>query len=272
MSKRSLNILIGIIVLVLLASIIAYPLSAGFQDWVHVWITDPIGLVALATTVAAIATLLAVIVGLRGIYVGRALAQEAFEQAEKAQEEHRQEFLEAQYNASRPLLVPAAADLSEIRELDEPMAFDWNSPNTFVTLQNVGNGVATNIWLVALPPAPAPADASQYICRLGTPLPAESDPAKVYLRQSAPVFAEHHHIKGHTLHIPPERAASQADPADHFLARLSITYQDIFGRKHASIFDLSDWGIWVNVAFLPNIEHDLAEIHAGKVPQPVSAK
>ena len=32
------------------------------------------------------------------------------------------------------------------------MAFDWNSPNTFVTLQNVGNGVAT----VGTPGPPSP--------------------------------------------------------------------------------------------------------------------
>jgi hypothetical protein len=265
MSKRSLNILTGVIILGLIVSVIIYNLSAGFQNWVHVWIADPAGLAATATVVAAVATLLAVIVGLRGIYVGRALAREAFDQAEKAQRQARRQFLEAQYSANRPLLVPAAADLSEIRELEEPMTFVWDSSNVFVTLQNVGNGTATNIWIAVLPPLPAPDAASQYLCRLGTPLPAGSDPVKVYLRQSAPVFSEDQSIKGHALHIPPERAAGPADTANHFLARLSITYQDIFGRKHASIFDLSDWGIWVNVAFLPNIEHGLAELQAAPV-------
>ncbi|HLV97785.1 MAG TPA: hypothetical protein VKT82_03815 [Ktedonobacterales bacterium] len=259
MSKRSLNVLVGILILVLIVGIIAYFVSAGFQGWVQTWLGNPVGLAASATTVAALATLLAVVVGLRGIYVGRKLAHEAFEQTEKAQAEGRQQFLEAQYNARRPLLVPAAADLSEVRELEEPIAIEWNT-SVFVTIRNVGTGIATNIRMVVLPPAPAPEDMYPYVFRLGTPLPADSDPVKVYLRPGAVQYRESERLHGHSLYLPPERVADPADNADHFLARLCITYQDVFGRKHASIFDLSDWGIWVNVAFLTNIERDLAEI------------
>lgn len=265
MSKRSLNLVVGVVILGLIVSIIVFFVSAGFQEWVQTWLGNPVGLAASATTLAAVATLLAVIVGLRGIYVGRALAHEAFEQTEKAQAEGRQQFLEAQYNASRPLLVPAAADPSEVRALEEPMTFEWNT-EVFVTIQNVGTGIATNIRMIALPPAPLPEDTSPYVCRLGTPLAANGDPVKVYFSPGTIRYSESDRLMGHSLHLPPERATGPIDSSDHFLARLCITYQDIFGRKHASIFDLSAWSIWVHVAFLPNIERDLAEIEAAKAP------
>lgn len=264
MSKRSLNVLVSIVIILLIASIIGYLASASFQTWVQTWLGNPTGLAATATAIAALATLLAVIVGISGIRIGRALAHEAYEQAEKSLEAGRQQFLEAQYNASRPLLIPTAPDLSEQYETEEPITFDWNA-NSFVTIQNVGTGIATNIWIAILPPAPVPGSTAQYVSRLGSPLPAASGPVKVYLRQSA-LFSESDSLKGYSLTVPPDRAASPADRADSFLARLSITYHDIFGRKHASIFDLSDRGLWVNVAFLPEIERDLSDIDAAKVP------
>lgn len=260
MSKRSLNVLLVVIILVLIAGIIGFSVSVDFQEWVHTWLGDPAGLAATATTVAALATLLAVIVGLRGITIGRELAREAFEQAEQAREESRQQFLEALYNDSRPLVVPTAPDLTEQYEAEEPITFDWNASTTFVTIQNVGAGVATNIWIAILPPASAEGGA-QYVSRLGSPLAAGSSPVKVYLGQGALLFRESDRLNEHSLSLPAEGSQGRGD---HFLARLSITYQDIFGRKHASIFDLSDRGLWVNVAFVANVARDLGEINSGR--------
>jgi hypothetical protein len=264
MSKRSLNILVGIVVLGLIAAIIAYIISPGFQDWVQTWLANPVGLAASATTVAALATLLAVIVGLRGIVVGRALAHEAFEQAERVRDEARQQFLETQYNTSRPLLVPAVPDLTEQYEAEEPITFDWESDTSFVTIQNVGTGIATDIWIALLPPAPLPEGTSHYVSRLGSPLAAGSNPVRVYLRQETVLFREGNRLGAYALAVPSARDNDLSERADRFLARLSITYHDIFGRKHASIFDLNDRNLWVNVAFLAAISHDLGDIHAGQ--------
>jgi hypothetical protein len=264
MSKRSLRVLAGIIILGLIVAIIGYIVSPGFQDWVHTWLGDPAGLAATATAVAALATLLAVIVGLAGINIGRALARDAYEQTEKALEEGRQQFLEAQYNASRPLLVPAVADLTEQYEAEEPITFDWESSTSFVTIQNVGTGIATNIWIAMLPPAPLPDPTHQYVSRLGLPLAPDAPPVKVYVRQGASLFHESNRLNGHTLSVPPEHATGPTERGDRFLARLSITCQDIFGRKHASIFDLNDRGNWVSVAFLTNIQYDLGDIDAAQ--------
>lgn len=263
MSKRGATILVGVVILGLFAAIIGYFASAGFQAWVQTWLGNPVGLAATATTIAAIATLLAVVVGLRGIYIGRALAHEAFEQTEKALVEGRNQFMEAQYNANRPLLIPTASDLAEQYEPAEPITYEWNA-TSFVTIQNVGNGIATNIWIAILPPAPSPDYTYQNSSQLGSPLAAASDPVKVYLRSGGTLFVESDSLNRYPLYIPSDRASGSTERTERFIARLNMTYQDIFGRKHASIFDLSDQGIWINVAFLSDIERDLGEINAAK--------
>jgi len=51
-------------------------------------------------------------------------------------------------------------------------------------------------------------------------------------------------------------------PEEKF-ARLTLTYQDVFGKNHASIFDWGMWYgklIWVQVAFLKDIPKGLTEL------------
>ena len=43
-------------------------------------------------------------------------------------------------------------------------------------------------------------------------------------------------------------------------ARLTLTYSDIFGRRHAAIYDLTAQWEWINVAYLRNIPRGLDEI------------
>ncbi len=211
------------------------------------------------------------IVGLRGIHIGRDLANAAHKQAEEAIEENRNQFLEAQFNASRPLLVPISTDPGGQFETEEPVAIDWDVAQMFVTIQNVGTGIAANIWITLLPPAPMSDGNSQYVSRLGSPVATGGDPFKIYLQQGTGSFDEDDRINEHSLCVPPGQAAGSTDRRDHFIARMCITYQDIFSRKHASIFDMSDRGIWVNVAFLTNVERDLGEIDATKENKRVSA-
>ena len=59
-----------------------------------------------------------------------------------------------------------------------------------------------------------------------------------------------------------------------FVAGMTLTYSDIFGRKHAAIFDLSPQRHRENVAYLRNIHKDSGELEhdalqAIPVPEPV---
>jgi len=267
MRTRSFTLLVaGVILLGLIVAVVCYIAFPGFQTWVQVWIARPDGLAATATTVAALATLFAVVVGLRGIIIGRDLADAAYRQAEKAIKDNRNQFLQAQFNASRPLIVPMAGDARESSESEEPIDFDWTADYRFVTIQNVGAGPATNIWLTLLPPAPPPDDNARYSSRLGTPLVPGGEPLRVYVQHGTSLFDETDRLQEYGLYVPTEQATSASGRADRFIARLCLSYQDIFGRKHASIFDLSDRGVWVNQAFLSGIELDLADLNAAKKP------
>lgn len=264
MRKSGFYYLGGVILIGLLVAIVAYFVSSGFHAWVEVWLANPAGLAATATTLAAIATFFAVFVGLWGIQVGRKLAHQAYLQAEAVRLEGQRQFLEMQYNASRPLLVPSTTDLSAQYVETEPLTFEWESDTTFVTIQNVGTGLATNIWVTLLPPMPELERNHQYVTQLGAPVPVQTEAFKIYLHRDVSSFEETDKIGEHTLYVPTERATRTTDRSVSYLARMTITYQDIFGRTHASIFDLSDHGAWTNVAFLAGIEQDLGKIDGSK--------
>jgi hypothetical protein len=51
------------------------------------------------------------------------------------------------------------------------------------------------------------------------------------------------------------------------VARLTLTYTDVFGRKHASIYDHTDWHRWKFVVHLEDIRNDLEDIVLNKVDQ-----
>ena len=39
-----------------------------------------------------------------------------------------------------------------------------------------------------------------------------------------------------------------------------MTYHDVYGRKHASIYDCTDQRIWIPIDYLKNIRYDLTEL------------
>jgi hypothetical protein len=61
-------------------------------------------------------------------------------------------------------------------------------------------------------------------------------------------------IKGYTLYVP--------DDEDHVgvIARFTFTYHDVFGRKHASIYDYHSQSGWGIRGHFPNIDHDIYEL------------
>jgi len=84
-------------------------------------------------------------------------------------------------------------------------------------------------------------------------------------------------IKGYTLYVP--------DDEDHVgvLARFTLTYHDVFGRKHASIYDYHSQIGWMSRGHFSDIEYDIYELdqqtpgakqsnqffyRAGKIAQP----
>ena len=189
-------------------------------------------------------------------------------QIREAYEEGRKQFLEVQYAQYRPLLVPLFADRGE-----PPITIDWSTEDKLMRVQNVGTGVATNIWGVFMPSTRNGA-IPQYSKHFPVPIYAGESlssavPYSQYFTRGGTIFDGDDKIDEHSLCVPEERAPAQnsnhSSRRDRCIARLTLTYHDIFGRKHASIFDLTQSGGWVEIAMLPNITHDLGDLDEAKV-------
>ena len=189
---------------------------------------------------------------------------EAQKQAQEAQEEARRQFLEAQYAASHPLIVPIVPEAG-FEQLSKLQAqFPWNAPFVDIKIRNVGTGIATNVWGVVMPSEPMPNSAFQFSHRYACPLSVNEEEV-AYFTKGGTLFTCDDKIGQYTLCVPKERApeegfANTNDRRDRCVVRLTLTYADIFGRKHASIFDYTLTNMWVCVAFIPDIEHDLGEM------------
>src|SRR5262249_16881982 len=132
-----------------------------------------------------------------------------------------------------------------------------------------GSGVATNVRGAIYGPKPTelglPPPDHQYV-RLETPLPdkasapATGAPGGWILPGDTSVVARG--AARPTLYAPPKPAPGSQlyEAAPTVVWRLTLTYQDIFRRTHASVFDLTDQFVWRCVGFFPGIPKDLEEL------------
>lgn len=195
-------------------------------------------ILAAATLGMAVATVEVAIVALVSMYQGQKQATEAL------------------YALNRPILVPRSDFTAE-----EP--FDWNVQGRGCDIQNAGNGVALNVFGVIFPPA-ALQSQPRYWTRPPFPILSHKR-ANVWFEQGGTLLSRHHQIGPHPLFVPDDRAPEQGVPnfyrrGPRCQARLTLTYTDIFGRRHASIFDYTIMHKWECVAILDDIPQTLDEM------------
>lgn len=162
---------------------------------------------------------------------------------------------EQTYNQARPILIPPTA-ISGMLKIEQGRTFiQWGQGQlTIEGLQNIGVGPAFNIYgvffgtpLQNMPPA------DRYVLwNYGFLSPSSTGPT-ITLSQGTSLRSETT-IKGHVLYVP--------DDVNHIgrIARLTLSYHDIFGRKFASIYDYQSVLGWICVGHFENIEHDLREL------------
>jgi hypothetical protein len=68
-------------------------------------------------------------------------------------------------------------------------------------------------------------------------------------------------IAGRTLG-PPSPTGTLIRQVPHVLARLTLTYRDIFGRTHATMVDYTVMARWENIAFYSDVPQDLEALNA----------
>lgn len=247
MKKGSIKIYLAACVLlvigIILLRIFWIAIFPSVGAWIHDWLGNPIGLTAIATVGTAIGTIGAVMIALYGTRNERRKAQEDREegrrqflasqrQTQDALEEGRRQFLETQYAANKPLLV---------------LEHDIGSSGFLI--RNCGTGIAMNIMLSYW-------NHGERILNIGSLVTAI--PKKEFKAWSRNYFSKINNltindkIGEYTLGVPR-------------VYRYILTYIDIFGRKHASVFEeVTDLTLRIQaflfVAFLNDIPLDIRDL------------
>lgn len=209
---------------------------------------------AVATLVTAGAAVLVIFIYRKQVAIGQEQVQVSQKQANLA--------LEALYDSHRPLICPSGT--LPITEGN----LDWNLKEYEVALQNVGSGIALNVCGVMMSPRPTipPHMLEPRYTLWREPRILSNAPEKPYKMRLGVVTisgeAEIGKEKKYTLFAPqkPTDLQLRLDMAYNIIARLSLTYQDIFGWKHASIYDYIDLYGWQHVASIPKIAIDLEDL------------
>jgi hypothetical protein len=178
----------------------------------------------------------------------------------KQTDENHSQNLEAQHDRYRPLVYPTG----NIPATDDGRYVDWGRGRWGVDLKNAGAGVALTICGVFFGPKPTRPDhakTERYTLWRDQPLLAQEQRSAAPMEFGASMVSGHDIIDSHTLYAPPEPTYDEMlQGTPWVVARLTLTYRDIFGRKHASISDYHQLHGWQPVAFLANITDDLIDL------------
>lgn len=206
------------------------------------------------------------------------------EQVKVSQEQFRQS-VEAERDAHLPILVPSE-QLVSLQEIVKDNLGGWGQPQqngydrtwpfARVVIRNAGPGIALNIWGVVFEAEPeldvlkqtgqhhshryaAPIEpgSERKIDWKGGGLPMGGD-TEIGTTQRYKLYAPRKPTVNETLRGETEK-----------VARLILTYSDIFGRKHAAIYDLTAQFQWENVDYLRDIKQDLGDLERewfGRIP------
>lgn len=174
--------------------------------------------------------------------------------------------------AIRPFLRPGPSTLDDTPTFQSPLGY-------MVRPINVGLGPAFNISACLYPPQPhagETVDAKGVACYQHTAIDVfrgtlnekgNTGLATLALNEGILVPGEHClDRRGQvTLFAPPSpftEGKFVVPTRLPVLARLSLTYQDVEGRKHAAIFDYLERHGWKQVKYLHNIPNTLDELNA----------
>ena len=185
-----------------------------------------------------------------------------------------QEARDARYDQSRPILmfegVGPHLDVHQLSGATGYFFAEFNTDHFTIMLRNIGSGPALNIRGALF--CPVPHSLSEEQTPHGFRVPVAIPPGDVFnvattqgafgLRGSDTLTVGRD--RRYTLYAP--RRPDPADFADgvtsYMVARLTIAYDDIFGRTHAGIFDYTIESEWrtVDEGFFVGIKQDLEDL------------
>ena len=157
--------------------------------------------------------------------------------------------------SKQPILIPLSPlPLSSGGELD-------NTNTLSLMLRNVGTGVALNIWgAVALPKA---IPRRPYAFSNLAHLLQDKEDNVLFDTDLFHSFDENDKFGEYSLWPSSELTPFGTTKRLKYAARLTLTYIDVFGIKHAAIYDYTALQEWKIVKHL-RVQHDLDDLHKQK--------
>jgi len=216
-------------------------------------------------------------------------------QSRKQDEIARAQFLQARYDDARPVLIIVSSPQSIAVQQGNESYLDWNQQPPVIEVCNVGNGPALNVRSVIYGPeaeAFAVTGSSpmsdgfiwQYLSdekqkearekhwfHWATDVVSRGEQRKLQYalagRFSLIKFSEanksiesKNHEHKYTFNAPKQPLSSPNSGEPWYICRVTMTYQDIFHRKHTSIYDLAFQQRWQVVALIDDIRNDLGDL------------
>lgn len=157
---------------------------------------------------------------------------------------------EDRFNQRRPLLIPTG----ELGIVDSMGDVSWMAGQTTIQVQNVGAGVALDVAGLLLGPHDLPMSC-RYTGWHPIPVPPVLTDHTIALRGGASMIPSRATIDAHMLCAPDAPSSSDMliGGATWRVLRLTLTYRDIYRRKHAAIFDYTSMRRWETVTIVENI-------------------
>jgi hypothetical protein len=180
------------------------------------------------------------------------------------------------YSQQLPVLVPIEPLISADYRISDNFGgynrqrnpgYDRSLTYATIAIRNSGPGIALNIWGVVFEAEPElvvhKQTGQRHSHHYALPLEPGKDIKVEWTAGGLPMNgdAEIGATIRYKLFAPgkPTSAESQHGETEK-VARLTLTYSDIFGRKHAAVYDFTAQNQWETVAYLRNIAKDLSDL------------
>lgn len=199
-------------------------------------------------------TLILVLVSIISICISRKQSREALEESRRQSEETLRLARAQIEQGKQPILLP----LSDLPQVAVTSQLDYANVEFKFNCLNVGTGVALNIWGVLAPPKQLPQAPYSFNSQAHF---LQGEDAEVSFRIGQfHFFTESDKLGEYNLW--PSDDLTQFNGADilRYTARLTLTYLDVFGNKHASIYDYTVAREWKVVKHF-RVEHDLEDMY-----------
>lgn len=198
--------------------------------------------------------------------VTRMLAEEAERQTRESARLV-SEMEAARYAEKLPVLYPQGAWFLDPKQILPEV--DWYIRDAQARIENLGSGPALDVLGVIMSPDPEDHSPNLMYRLWGHDGVAAGSTIEIPLQRSGLMVDATTKVRGQPL--GPPSPASQSDVwwgrAPTYHARLTLTYKDVFERKHAMIFDLTSEKVWKLVAFEQDVSMDLAELDRAARPE-----